>query len=334
MEDYSEILSELAGKKKLIVFAGAGIPTASGIPAWMELLKGLKARIGEVDFETDIEECGCPQLAQEIYKSFVQKYGDDGQKEYLSALGQLLTPTNWSHTACQLAILNTFNHIITTDSTFEKAIEAYRDIKGADITYQKSSLPDLDNACFAEHERNLVYLHGHLANNIIFKEDDYDRFYNSDNKTLWDFLKPLYKKSNLVFIGFSFEDPYIRKILKDIYSAIEKEDISNSEFFSYGNKNSCIQHYAFLKDDTIESNEASLKLNKEPNLKTPMPQEQEKRLESKKQNFDLLCRELESIKIKVMKYKEHRDYEQWLTLISRSKKAVSANLTPWSPENE
>ena len=314
MDDYSKILSEISDKKNLIVFAGAGIPTTTGLPTWIDLLKRLKAKIEDDFFSKDVEkasESEFPQLAQEIYEGFVAKHGDSGREKYLEALREILTPTNWSHNACQLTILDTFKHIVTTnfDSTFEKAIEAYGRLKNAEIPFQRHSLPIIDNSCFIQHERNLVYLHGNLADNVILRKEDYERYYNSENHTLLDFLKPIYKKSCLVFIGFSFNDLYFRKILTEIYSAIEKEDSSNKEFFSScTGKASCIQHYAFLKDNATKH-------------------------DTEKESFDSLCRELESIKIKVLKYKEHRDYEGWLNKVSDLKELKSASQLPWSPEN-
>ena len=83
-EEYSEILTEIAGKKEnLVIFAGAGIPSATGIPTWKDLLKGLEKEVGEKCYEKPIEECKSselPKFAQGIYERFLEKENRDNEK--------------------------------------------------------------------------------------------------------------------------------------------------------------------------------------------------------------------------------------------------------------
>jgi len=82
-------------KKKdgLVIFAGAGIPTSTGIPAWEGLLKGLAKKLGDKKLEESItSKSDYPQKAQEVYEAFVDKEnGDDnkGENEYYSAIREL-----------------------------------------------------------------------------------------------------------------------------------------------------------------------------------------------------------------------------------------------------
>ena len=57
-EDYSKLLTEIARKKEyLVIFAGAGISSGTGIPTWEKLLRYLEKEVGRSCYEKSIDEC-------------------------------------------------------------------------------------------------------------------------------------------------------------------------------------------------------------------------------------------------------------------------------------
>ena len=94
------------------------------------------------------------------------------------------------------------------------------------------------------------------SNLIIFKQDDYDKYYPSVSnlkegctKDLEEYIKYIFKNYTIVFFGFSFNDKYFKKLLQNIYFDIKNSDELAAEKIGYKAKLDTIQHYAFLKED-------------------------------------------------------------------------------------
>jgi NAD-dependent SIR2 family protein deacetylase len=352
MSDYNEILKEIARKDNLVAFVGAGVPASTRIPTWKGLLIKLKQNY-DTNFnarEADgWDEYEYPEIAQEIYVKYLNKYknkdDEKGKKEYLKAIKKVLKPKDWSHTACQLQILNTFEHVITTnfDPTFTNAKKAYQRLHESNNKIHEQSLPNIIIPKIYEN-KNIIYLHGRvdsdnrksLPSNIIFKKDDYEIYYEPNNPNycnkLFDMYKHLFQSFTLVFIGVSFDDIYIDKMLHIICEDIKRDD-KGSKIFSQCNYNPIyekIQHYAFMEDPEVQYKNNMDNLNRkfeEKKIGSNKYKEQKTEIDNKRKKREELFRKLERHKIKIVKYKRHLCYEDWLNQIYDIRSANQTSKT-------
>lgn len=285
-----EEIAEKLSQKEFIVFAGSGVARAAGIPMWRELIEELLRRkpINHVDIE-NLGEDEYPDIAQEIYNLFENK--DD----YYKIIDDILRPTESSYSAPQLEIVKTTNWIVTTnlDKTFESAFSSKFEIKEEQKNTIIYSLPDFEPKNLFSEE-SIVYLHGRVVvEHIVFKRDDYEKYYPSVSsvtncsEALEDYLKYIYEKHTIVFIGVSFKDRYMRESLKNIHMKIKKTDDIASGKIGRIPKLDNICHYAFLQKVLPNNNQISKELDKE----------------------------LENIKIQVIRYSEHIDCTKFLEMI-------------------
>lgn len=266
--DIKSVHKELA-KKDFIVFAGSG---ASIVPEWKKLLKGLheKQPVSGVNIE-ELNEYDYPDYAQMFYNQF-ERQGNI--EDYWKAIEEELTKKDEPYRTLQLGIIYTTGRIITTnfEDSFEEAFDIYfsREKKQNDCHIE--ILPDI-NKDSLEKDFCITYLHGRIdRRNIVFTTTEYTRFYSRDDEDsiskLEEYLKNIYKKRTIVFVGFSFSDRYLSKALKKIYHQLELEKKSKliPEPEESLEENHYL-HYAFLKigdnsmlDSEIDSNLASMKV--------------------------------------------------------------------------
>jgi len=242
--------------KKFIIFVGAGVPIAAGLPMWQSMINSLYNLYHLKDIsEKDLKNSDrAPEVAQKIY-DYLKK--DNRINEYYETIKKNLQPTDSSYSASELDIALTSNWIITTnfDTTFEAAFKRKFEIEKTRKETYITSLPDFEYSNLFDSE-SIVYLHGKIDENlIIFKQDDYDKYYPSVSnlkegctKDLEEYIKYIFKNYTIVFFGFSFDDKYFKKLLQNIYFDIKNSDELAAEKIGYTTKLDTIQHYAFLKE--------------------------------------------------------------------------------------
>lgn len=311
------IASELAQKQHFIVFAGAGVSRSTGVPTWRALLEALEfACYGEKKVCLDNPE-EYPRIAQELHNYLVEH---DKANVYEQIISEQLQARNAYHSTEQREIVAITGHIVTTnfDLTFEDAINQ----TAGDPEDFIQTLP-----CFDVSKMNqdylLTYLHGNKNDCIVLKTDDYEIFYPSVSKrregcsrVLEEFVRHLYKYHTLVFVGFSFGDPYLKKLLRIIHDELAREDaIHDKVSRMYKPSLDRIQHYAFLPIYNSQQ-----KMNELCKRYVP---------ESKEYNNELsrirYCQDaskeldvfLESIKIKVSRYSNNVDWQKCFRDIRR-----------------
>ena len=258
MISIDNVIKNLAyNNKKFIVFVGAGVAEATGLPKWKSMIESLYNLYPLNDInEKDLKNSDrSPEIAQKIY-DYLKK--NNRINEYFEIIKKILQPTVSSYSASELDIVSTSNWIITTnfDTTFEAAFEKKFELEKSNKEIYIISLPDFEYKNLFESE-SIVYLHGKINENlIIFKQDDYDKYYPSVSnlkegctKDLEEYIKYIFKNYTIVFFGFSFNDKYFKKLLQNIYFDIKNSDELAAEKIGYKAKLDTIQHYAFLKED-------------------------------------------------------------------------------------
>ncbi len=332
-ENQNEVLvNEIKERKdNLVIFAGAGIPTSTKIPAWKELLIGLARELNDKSLEESIsDDSDHPEKAQEIYEAFIRKENNNenrGEGKYYSAIRKLLETKDWDFSPSQLAIWHACKKVVTTnfDSTFEDAYNEYFSYRFDDSPppcLNIQGIGDLNGESISGEENKLVYLHGNVTSKVIFKKSDYETFYSNPGKTrkLTDFYKSLYGNKTLLFIGFSFNDKYISNMLRFVRKELLEDDKTTQKF--YGNTNPVqknIKHYAFMKDVSSECEKEIKQLEEECSQNPIMPKKEKDAIKEKREKlqklceeFEKLCEDLNEINVIPLKYKNHKDYRPWL----------------------
>jgi hypothetical protein len=309
--DINSVHKELA-RKDFIVFAGAGVVTGTGVPnSWKRLLKTLSGQ-ASIDIDTDkISEAEYADKAQEIFEVLCRQ----GKKDrYYETIKEQLTATESSWSEKAFEILLTAKGVVTTnfDNIFEasytRLAEADRDLPPNIST---DSLPDFNyEDDFRRHK--IVYLHGRANENyIVFKKDDYSVYYptvcNSPNgdDCVEKYLDFVYCKHTIVFVGFSFDDVYVRTHLKHIYEKLVARDQRCSDKIGYREIVPKIEHYAFLWG--ADSNNKNYR--------------QRKAIEA----------ELEGMKIRVVYYRERRE---WMDCFEKIRRARPVKLELGNSDGE
>ena len=312
-ENIMSIAKELA-KKDFIVFAGAGVPRNAGVPDWRSLLKALLETNPLDNFDIDNanpEEF--PDIAQKIFDSLKQENRED---YYYEVIKNNIKPTEVPYSTEQFEIVTTTNWIVTTnfDTTFESAFKKKFQVERVSKSPYVENLPDfsMKNQFLRE---SIVYLHGRAEERfIIFKTDDYEKYYPSVSqkngaKDVEDYLKYIFKEYTIVFVGFSFNDFYVKTAFKNIYMELKRSDEIASAKPSYSPRLSKIHHYAFLKRIDFGNNKYLIENHENFSPESEEYKKARELLESMK-----LDKELESMNIKAVRYDEHID---WINCIRK-----------------
>jgi|GEM_PF-2173527 len=322
----STIARELAEKKDFIVFAGTGAPLSAGVPNWHSLLKALLkvCPLENVDIDkTSPEEF--PDIAQKIFDSLKER---NREKDYFKTIKKIIKPKNSPCTEEQIEIAMTTNWIITTnfDDTFESTFKKILELTNTKKRIKIESLPEFSMVnLFKESIMSIIYLHGNTdEEHIIFKKDDYELYYPSVSHredgvgVLEDYLKYIFKNYTIVFIGFSFNDFYVKEFLKKIFMELKRLDDIASTKVSYTPQIGKIKHYAFLK---------KLKFGNEryliENYENFHPESEESKKVRELINSKKLDKYLESMNIKVIRCNEYIDWINCFEEIRELKREVT-----------
>lgn len=294
------------------IFAGTGVVGETGVPdSWKVLLQALAEQVPgySVDFEHR-STSEYPEIAQEIYDNLVK---ENKRNTYYDVIRQKIKATNSPYSSQAYDIILTTKGIITTnfDNVFEVAYKRYAESKGGISPEVKTeSLPNLNTiGDFSEH--TVAYLHGRAdENHIVFKTDDYKHYYPSvsgksdGDRILENYLEWIYSKYTIVFIGVSFNDPYLRECLKGIFHRLEARDkLCSGEKIGYREILPKIKHYAIL-----------------PNVQNTGPQRE----------IELdIQRQIEETKISVVRFNEKREWQdclERLRIVLRERQPISVGI--------
>jgi hypothetical protein len=224
-------LKEAILNDKLVVFAGSGVSVESGIPLWIDLLKGIKTKL---NFDA-VKETDALKIAQLLYN-------EKGEKEYYDIIKSLIynNSTNRYNPLHELIFQLNPQHIVTTnyDNFFEQFVE--NEGLPFSLVVKDEDLP------YAKHKNLIIKYHGDFENhNIVLKETDYLEF--SKTNTLKEiFVKSLFSNKVILFVGYSFSDINLKLLSRDVQYILKKhhqsaylldlsDSISESEKMYYKN---------------------------------------------------------------------------------------------------
>lgn len=206
---YIKALQKASKQNKLVIFAGAGTSADAGIPLWNTLIDKLTETLpDEVKRNNNGDNLQLAELFREI--------SDD--KDYYESIESVLLKDATSPNAIHDTILSLQPcNIITTnyDTLFEDA--ALKNSRQYFVVATDSDLPRNHG------EKLIVKMHGDLKHhNIILTENDY---YDYARKfpLIRSFVISQFVSKVVLFIGFSFNDPNLKLILREIQSELGRK---------------------------------------------------------------------------------------------------------------
>ena len=241
-------------QNNLVIFVGAGISEnyanikdGKKFPSWKTLVESLVPE--DMDKTSIIDSLKIAQIFQDNYS-----------KEALAYKVKELFPQDYdSHEIHQLIFDLEPAHVLTTnyDHLLEKALQ----VNGLDNKYH---IIDADEAIpLSRSKQNLlVKAHGDICRgNIILSEQDYNE-YEQKFPLILSFIRYVFSKHKVLFIGFSLSDPNFNKILfwvKNIldensikHTVILHNDISESERIYFEKKSVRVLTKNEIVDEIIE----------------------------------------------------------------------------------
>lgn len=261
-ENY-ELLLRSFNKTEFVSFIGAGVSKPLGISDWDNLIDDLCKVANELGFKDTIptDKNKYPDFAEKLFDFLREK---NRQPLYFDTITKRMTP-HFNSTSLTLVYM-TLSLDVHLTTNFDRSIEyAYHFIvdfskfSSSSNKYEKPSLYYLSDLNTASNGPRIYYLHGSVnEKTYILKKSDYDMFYPSVSKQkisavkkLEDCLKNFYKYKNIIFIGFSFEDPYVKKFFFDLAKEVEREHRATSSFYSQSGQ-SCshreIKHFLLIEE--------------------------------------------------------------------------------------
>ncbi|WP_339168040.1 SIR2 family protein [Paenibacillus sp. FSL R5-0341] len=222
-------------ENKIVPLIGAGLSMPFNIPNWGNLIREITAKyaVGDSSFvklavEKDLEKYDYWQ-AIDILKRYTTVQEEDIQ-EYIATTIQSKNKRiddDLLHNYLDLKEMN-FNLFLTTN--YESILHKYLDceldpILLRDINFNTQNLFDQKRVC---------QLHGTISNSgtIVISKESYQQLYS--DKKYENILKLVTGTRKILFMGFSFDDQFIRTLIKE-----------HKDFFS-------TKHYIILADPSSE----------------------------------------------------------------------------------
>lgn len=203
----SERLGELARAGNLVLFIGAGVSSAAGLPGWSELLRSLA---GETRLtRRDLDDLNPLDQARMIRRALGPDFAESirglfGGRREQSLSHQILASLPVTEAA-------TTNY----DTLFEEAWS----FRGRDVAV----LPR--NQAALTEPRWLLKLHGTVEDpsSIVLTRDDYMRM-DREGSALAGIVQALLITRRMLFVGYSLDDDRFHQIAHDARAAIGSRD--------------------------------------------------------------------------------------------------------------
>lgn len=209
------LLRKAKSENRLVIFVGAGISKYSGLPLWGESINKISDLLNISN--DSIDYLKIPQYY----------YNSRGKKEYTELMREIFGyQKKYIPNEIHKQIINLNVHtIITTnyDNLLEKA--AKNNMSFVQVIRQDKDL------AYCTSGRKIIKMHGAFeTDNFVLKEDDYLNY--SDNfKLIETHIKSLIARNVVLFLGYSYNDPDIKKIFNWV-KEILKDDFQRAYLFN------------------------------------------------------------------------------------------------------
>ena len=215
-QDDAVALGRKARGEELVLFLGAGVGQAAGLPCWRDLLKELWKRC-EGSEGTRFTQLASKVDFLDIAEIIRRDLGEGLPKEISSILSKGKIGYSLAHGL--LAGLPSAEAVTTNyDQLFEEAIRA-PETNGA-AREQLAVLPGVNPQ---GHRRWLLKLHGCVSkpDSIVLTRDDYAG-YRKEREALVGIVQAMLMTKHMLFVGFSLNDPNFHQIVHDVRRAADQ----------------------------------------------------------------------------------------------------------------
>lgn len=201
---------------RVVPFIGAGLSVPFCIPTWGELIEELtkKHSVGNKEFIQKVVDFHLEKRdywgAIRDLKQFAVLVEDDIQEEIADLIKkrQIEITDDNLHNYLDLSKMNFKLHLTTN---YENLLDNYlkcenRPILLKDIQFNTQNLFE---------EKRVCHLHGFTSNpgTIVISEEAYKSLY--EDKKYDDILKLITGNKKILFMGFSFDDQFLRRLIND-----------------------------------------------------------------------------------------------------------------------
>ncbi|MDT9027884.1 SIR2 family NAD-dependent protein deacylase [Rossellomorea yichunensis] len=214
MSRYLEDLQKDYQEGNLVPFIGAGLSIPFEVPSWGKLIESLTERYAIGDFEwvkkaieTDLNNHDYWGAIDMLKKYLLEE--EDIQEKIVELIleKQVDVEDDSEHNYRDLSEMD-FNLFLTTN--YENILQKYlafdlQPILLRDINFNTQNLFSQKRVC---------QLHGTISNSgsIVISKESYEELYN--DKKYDDLLKLVTGNKKLIFLGFSFDDQFIRTLIE------------------------------------------------------------------------------------------------------------------------
>jgi hypothetical protein len=211
-----------------LLFIGSGLSISAGFPNWAQLLRTMKkaavadyVKVGE-DFEAKLKAKAFDQAGSLLKKGFTARHPHANHwRKLLDKIfadpQRVRASSHVVETLCKLP----WARIVTTN--YDQLIErAYREINdGEELPVYHPWKEHLD-AAMSDQSRYLFKIHGDIGDEnskIVLTTEDYRELYDREkHQTFRKVLKSILGSASVIlFLGFSYEDQYFRKLFNSLY---------------------------------------------------------------------------------------------------------------------
>lgn len=201
---------------KVVPFIGAGLSVPFKVPTWKSLIEEItkKYAVGDNEFLVHAVEIKLKSFdfwsAIDLIKDFAKLDDYDIQSEIVEIINkeQIEIFDDSLHNYNDLKGMN-FQVYLTTN--YENLIYQYLRCRNIpillkDIEFNTQNLFD---------EQRIFHLHGNISNpgTIVISRESYDELYK--NEKYENLLKAVTSSKKLLFLGFSFDDQFVKQLISD-----------------------------------------------------------------------------------------------------------------------
>ncbi|RYE27067.1 MAG: hypothetical protein EOP45_02375 [Sphingobacteriaceae bacterium] len=205
-------LIEAIKTKKLLVFAGAGLSRNLGLPDWDNMVINIIKATGIPKYQGYVQV-----LEDKLFDSLSVLDRIKGEKTTaFKYIEENFNVSRDKNTKTHKKLIQLSGKIVTTnyDNAFERA---------KDNIYNTSHDSTFKISNIANKNEYVFHIHGSASIDpskcIIFSED-YEKLYSGDSAAIFK-IRELFINNTILFIGFSFADPFVNQIFSAMDSLFE-----------------------------------------------------------------------------------------------------------------